>query len=154
MWILVFSWKLKIVKGGHLVCRVKLIANNKAITLLFIDDQAVTSKDDKYLCCNIGYQYLNLDVKFANFQYLCGTMKKILLGKTRIETMLKFCKVMAALTLPCKSECWTFKYKPAKIIRSSRGEISLICSGIWKTWPNLQSTHKGTIKYFHNRKRL
>lgn len=62
----------------------------------------------KYLGCNgvTGFQYSSdFNMKPANLQCLCGTIKGTLLGETRAVTVLKFYKVVALPTLLYGSEC-------------------------------------------------
>jgi hypothetical protein len=64
----------------------------------------------------------------CRFLVLGGTIKT--LEKIKIETVLKFYKAVIVLMLVYGSKYWTHNYKPAKINRSSRNEVSLTCSGL------------------------
>jgi hypothetical protein len=50
---------------------------------------------------------MDINVKLQRFQQICGTIKRILAGKVRKETLLRFYKIMAIPTLLYGSECWT-----------------------------------------------
>ena len=61
-----------------------------------------------YLGCDLTYEYENeVQQKLHKFQYICGTLRKILRKKTRKETQLKFYRVMATPVLLYGSETWT-----------------------------------------------
>lgn len=61
-----------------------------------------------YLGCDVSFLG-NLDLvrKINRFQQICRTLIRSLENKTRIDTLMKFYKVMALPTLLCSSESWT-----------------------------------------------
>jgi hypothetical protein len=80
------------------VHKIALHSSEVIVIFLFIYDLQISNV--KCFGQNLGFQYSNgLDVEFQIFQNLYGTIKRVLLGKIRIETIPKLYKVMIGLML-------------------------------------------------------
>jgi hypothetical protein len=65
-----------------------------------------------YIGCQLSSNR-NSDIqnKLQRFNYMCGTVKHTLLHKSRQETILKFCELLAVQSLLCGSKRYTLTEK-------------------------------------------
>lgn len=89
-------------------------------TKIIIENQPIEQLSHfKYLGCDISYDYdEDLKNKLARFQYICGTIKRIL-RNTRKETRMKFFRTMAIPILLYGSETWTLRKEEERAIQTS-----------------------------------
>jgi hypothetical protein len=60
----------------------------------------------KNLGRNVSYKYDDTREKLQNFQIMCGTISRMLKNKTRNNTKLKLCKIIATPALLYGCESW------------------------------------------------
>lgn len=76
-------------------------------------EQARTFKHLEYsIKLNCLYDF---NMKLSNVQYICGTVKRKLGGRGRIDNFIKVYEVMTVPTLLLDQECWTLINRTAEI---------------------------------------
>jgi hypothetical protein len=112
--------KVMAFKGKYPV-RSKIMINNKTIEQV---------KNFNYLGCDISYNYDDdLQNKLHKFQYICGTIKRTLINKTRKYTQLKFYKAMAVPVLLYGCENWALNRVDRKKIETAEMKFSRRVAG-------------------------
>ena len=86
--------------------------------------------------------YLKTEKKKINrFQKICGTIRKYL-KKTRTDTQMKFCEVVARPTLLYGGETWVITKRDLTCLEAAEMRFSRKCQRIHKTRQNKKRSHK------------
>jgi hypothetical protein len=113
--ISIYKSKVMALEGKYPV-RSKIMIKNKIIEQV---------KNFNYLGCDISYNYDDdLQNKLHKFQYMCSTIKRTQIHKTRKDTLLKFYKVMAVPVLLYGYENWALNRVDRR--KTETGEMKLL----------------------------
>jgi hypothetical protein len=90
-------------------------------TKIVIEDKTLEQVNNfKYLGYDVTFlEETDIDAKIKKFQNICGTIRRTLKEKTRKDTQIKFCQVMAVPTLLYGSECWTMRKRDTQKLQAA-----------------------------------
>ena len=112
-----FKMKISTHKSKVMAFRGKWPVRSKIV----LDDMTMEQVSSfKYLGCNVSFDCENdIPMKLNKFNAICGTIHRILKGKARKETELKFYKTMAIPLVTYGSEVWTTTKRDDSRIQAS-----------------------------------